>query len=76
MPTPAQKVFCWHFMIERVMSENPREVSYYDPSYGITADDAAGFTAGAIAGWGAKLTDGELHFKQREAGEHVSLVPR
>ncbi|MFW6119277.1 MAG: hypothetical protein ACOC7S_02995, partial [Planctomycetota bacterium] len=64
--TPAEKIFWWHWIDEwiylvEVNGEQEERSEYYDPSYGVTYNGEADFTAKAIAGWG-KLKDGDMHF--------------
>jgi hypothetical protein len=75
-PTPAQKVFDWHCLIKRVKSEDPLVVEYYDPAYGLTADDEEAYTDSTIEGWGLTFYDDNLRFKKRASGEHVKFFSR
>jgi hypothetical protein len=59
--TPARKVFLYHFVAQRYLLQGGG--TYYDPSYGITATSAGDFTGKAIAGWGQRRADGNIHYK-------------
>jgi len=76
MQTPAEKVFAWHFVGERVILQDPRTLKYYDHSYGIAANNAADYTAKTIAGWGKELPDGVVHYRKRVPGETVKFLVR
>ncbi len=75
MRIPAQKVFAWHYVGYGVVGFDPSTGGYDDPSYGITAESAADYTAQAIAGWGVKI-EGQFHFRERESGQNVSIIDR
>ncbi len=68
MATPAEKIFWWHHVT--VITYDPNTSTYYDPSYGIAAEDEEDFTQKAIAGWGL-FRNGAMHYRNASSGDEV-----
>jgi len=67
MQTPNAKHFNKHFIVHPALS-----AAYYDPSYGIKAEDTTSYTPSAIGAWSADFgSEGTLWAPQEEHPQRV-----
>jgi len=86
VPTPSQKVFSTHMLVEMPENALPKEFSqtpYFDPSYGTMYKDAQDFQKSALFGYGIQIDTkvenlqntkkGMLYFKVKKIDESIVI---